>query len=152
MRLIVIHSFVHDASMLIVSRNVFIIISLSKSKKDNPWIRVARTGIAGTSHWRKNLRQNSRPGILLPGPRLNSSPFFVSRSARGWHSSPSPDLPTYHGFLLTRSSSVCSPKAKSGSPRVARRSRSPLVLSTGTSFARFSFRRGAFPLSSIVSK
>lgn len=76
MRLIVIHSFVHDASMLIASRNIFIIISLPRSKEDNPWIRVAGTRIAETSHRGKNLRQNSRPEILLPGSRLNSSPFF----------------------------------------------------------------------------
>lgn len=104
-------------------------------------------------HQGNNLRQVSRlSGSFSRGPDLIVAPpplFFVSRSARGWHSSSSPDSPTYHGFLSARSSSVCSPKAKSSSPRVTRRSRSLLILS-GISFSRFSCRREAFPLSSII--
>lgn len=145
MRLRIIHLF-PDASTLIISRYVFIIISLPKFKEDNPWIRMVRRDLPPGKGPSPGFPS---PGIVLPRPRLNSSPFFVSRSSRGWHSSPSPDLPTYHGFLSARSSVVYSP-GKIGFSMSSQEISFAFVLSMGTLFSRFSFRRQVFSLSFII--
>lgn len=145
MRLRIIHLF-PDASTLIISRYVFIIISLPKFKEDNPWIRMVRRDLPPGKGPSPGFPS---PGIVLPRPRLNSSPFFVSRSSRGWHSSPSPDLPTYHGSSSRLDRRWCVHQVKSGSPWVAKRSRSPLSFRWGRCSLVFHFVAKYFPFHSL---
>lgn len=89
------------------------------------------------------------PGSFSQGPLI--VPLFLFHDRRAGGTLPSPDLPTYHGFLSARSSSACSP-GKIGFSMSSQEISFAFVLLMGTLFSHFSFYREVFSLSFIISE